>query len=432
MTFGPGKSVLLLTILALASGMAILLRPAARGAQMHVWVFDGDDQAAYRSVVGQFARQTGETVAIDLLGLRPLDLRLVSLFMSPGSKADVPDLVEIEMSSMGKYFRPPANEIGLLPLNDFLRQSGYLPQIAPSRLAPWTKDGEIFGVPLDMHPVTLTFRQDLFTQAGVNLDAVTTWPQFQTACLQYQKYWRRSAIELDSAQVDDLAMMLLQRHINLVDAQDHLHFDDPKVAETVAIYAQMVAGPNRIGVDPTPGAGGDCRDLADGTAAAMMTPDWKYQEIMRYEPQILHQLKMRPLPIFQPGDAPTSTWGATMMGIPRHAKDPAMSWKLLQFLALTRECRQARFAATGAISAMPQDWNGVNSLFARLADQVPSRCVTAYTSEAQAALTLVLDRAVTYLRDGQNPAELQAACADWLREASQEIQLWIDQGRISP
>ena len=62
----------------------------------------------------------------------------------------------------------------------------WIDRILPSRLSPWTKDGEIFGLPQDVHPVTITYRADLFAQAGVDLAAATTWSAFQEACLRFE------------------------------------------------------------------------------------------------------------------------------------------------------------------------------------------------------------------------------------------------------
>ena len=39
-----------------------------------------------------------------------------------------------------------------------------------SRLAPWSKGGHLFGLPLDVHPVSITYRRDLYEQAGVDLE----------------------------------------------------------------------------------------------------------------------------------------------------------------------------------------------------------------------------------------------------------------------
>jgi arabinosaccharide transport system substrate-binding protein len=206
-------------------------------------------------------------------------MRLTSLKNTPDSAQRPPDVVEIEIASLPRYFRVPADQVGFLPLNDRLATTGlreipspgvpgqagwsarlrsdgriytydpitsrwtpnptrtrpdaWIDRIVRSRFAPWTKGGLIFGVPHDVHPVTLTYRHDLFTEAGVDLPAASTWPQFQDACLAFQRYWRsrgyksRHAMELPLVSAENVIIMLLQRGVNVVDSDDRIHVRDP-------------------------------------------------------------------------------------------------------------------------------------------------------------------------------------------------------------
>ena len=138
-----------------------------------------------------------------------------------------------------------------------------------------------------MHPVGLTYRKDLLDTAGIDLETAKTWPEFQRLCLQFQKYQTdhgrpdSRAIELFQASPELLVAMLLQRHINLVDSADELHFTDPKVAQTVAFYAQLRVGPNAIGADTNNNAGFYARDLQNADVCALWTPDWRADYVER-------------------------------------------------------------------------------------------------------------------------------------------------------
>ena len=56
--------------------------------------------------------------------------------------------------------------------------------------------------------------------------------------------------------------------------------------------------------------GGLARDLTAGSVCALFTPDWKLDQIKAYAPGVAGKMRMMPLPIFETGDSPTSTWGA--------------------------------------------------------------------------------------------------------------------------
>ena len=56
--------------------------------------------------------------------------------MSNAADSRLPDLVEVEIGSIGNYFRPPVDDVGFLPLNDYLEKSGYADRILKSQFAP--------------------------------------------------------------------------------------------------------------------------------------------------------------------------------------------------------------------------------------------------------------------------------------------------------
>src|SRR5581483_2058886 len=111
---------------------------------------------------------------------------------------------------------------------------------------------------------------------------------------------------------------------------DRIYLNDPRVAQTMRIYADMVAGPDPAGTDFNPSPGLRYRDLANGDICAMITPDWEVSYVKRYASDIPGKLAMMALPKFDPTDAPTASWGGTMIGIPRDCRDPEASWKLIE------------------------------------------------------------------------------------------------------
>jgi arabinosaccharide transport system substrate-binding protein len=450
-----GKPILVLLLLAVASGLAIVARRPPARADLTVWVFTEDEANTFRqpaadggpSLIELFHERAGKSVRVELISQRALDTRLMSLLMTDDSRAAVPDLVEIDLGSIAKYLRPASADIGLLPLNGFLNESGELQRIVPSRLTPWSKHGVIYGLPRDVHPLTLTYRKDLFDEAGVDLESAVTWPQFQEKCLQFQAYWsahgapQRQALELFTTQSEELLLMLLQRHINLVDDNNGIHLTDPKTIQTVAFYAQLVAGPRRIAADTIPGTPFGYRDLADGTVCAMITPDWRTEYLRQYAPELAGKVRMRALPVFEAPDAPTSTWGGSMIGIPRRAADPQAAWELADFLCLSRQANEERRRFSDIIPPEKEFWSNsayqspdsyfggqrIDQLYISLADQIPPRCATPFSLAAQGAMTLVLNKAVAYANDHGNDG-LQEACSTWLSEAAVELAQWVHYG----
>src|SRR5688572_12274557 len=450
MTFPLGKPILAMLLIAAVCGAAILLRPAPPQADLEFWVFADAHAETYRALRPEFERQSGRTLHVDHATNLALNMRLTSLIMSDDAGQRPPDAVEIEIGSIGRYFSAPADEVGFLPLNERLENAGFreiwslndpgrpgwnaryvsdgrvythdgsrwvhnpararpdawIDRIVRSRFAPWSKGGVIFGLPHDVHPVTITYRHDLFSEAGVDLSSARTSPQFQEKCLAVQRYWRsrgypdRHAMELPLAAADAAIVMLLQRHINVVDDFDRIHVADPRVAHTIAFYAQLVAGPGRISAESSGGPGVWAGDLIAGNVCAFVTPDWKTNDLRSYAPSLAGKMRMMPLPVFDEGDARTSTWGGTMVGIPRRCRDPEAAWKLIEFMYLSDRGLEVRRARSDILPPLPEQYalpqyqqpdpyfggQKVDALYAELATEIPPRYVSPVTVAAQIAV----------------------------------------------
>ncbi len=308
----------------------------------------------------------------------------------------------------------------------------------------------IFGVPYDVHPVTLTYRDDLFHQAGIDLSQAKTWPRFHEACWKFEQYWKRRgykhrhALEAPQSDTSMIQMILLQRHINIVDQYDRVHLNDPKVAQTVAFYAQLVAGPRSVAGESSSGMGAFARDLNQGNLCALLTPDWRVDYIRRYADKTAGRMRMMRLPKFEPSDAPTSTWGGTMMGITRAAKRPGLAFELLEYLYLSPDGLRVRRQQTDILPPVVSEWDSpvyhkpdpffggqrIEALYVQLARELPRRDQSPASTIAAAALTYVLNSAVAYLDDHGSPQALQAHCQTWLDEAAKDLNRWIAHWRI--
>jgi arabinosaccharide transport system substrate-binding protein len=451
--FPLGMPVLVMLVAAAVSGAAVLCHRPSPHADLTVWTFAAD--RGYEldpSILRAYTQRTGLTVGVKVVSAHGLDTRLLSLFMQSAGTAERPDIVEVEIGSVGKFFRPPNADIGFLPWNDYLDRTGLRSELIASRLAVWTKDGEIFGLPQDVHPVSLTYRKDLFDAAGVDPTVARTWPQLQQACLRFEAFWhshgepRRHAMELDSHSSGHLVVMLQQRHINLLDPHERVFLADPKVAATVAFYSGLVAGPGRIGADANPGGTRWTNDLSDGDLCMMLTPDWRASDLKEWAPDLRGKLAMMPLPRFNPADAPTASWGGTMMGIPRACAHPDQARALAIFLTTNRDVMKAnRLAGFDLVPPIPALWSdamyqqpdpfyaenqSVDKLYISLARQLPVRYVTPFTAIAETELSDILSRAVDY-RSEHGDAGLVEQCQKWLDDAASDLELRIQFGTFS-
>lgn len=457
MSFHLGRPIFVMIVLAVVCAVGLALRSSERKRpDLLIWVFDEQHRKIFEngsagapSLLDQFQRETGKTVGIELVGTRAEDIRLVSMFMS--DSRDVPDLVEIEIGSVAKYFRPPVREIGLLPLNEFLNRSGWMDKILKARFSPWSKDGVIFGVPYDVHPVALVYRRDLFEEAGIDLSAMKTWPEFRAACVAFGDYWRahgaldRHAMELQKSSADHLLPMLLQRHLNPINGDGEIEITREKFIETVAFYIECVSGPTNISAQASSTAGGLKSDLLNGNICVLMTPDYRVDQLKELVPELAGKMRMMPMPVFEPGDAPTATWGGTMIGIPRNAKDPEAAWKLLEFIYLSPQAAEARQKYTSVLPPVMSQWNDaayqrldpyfggqkIDALYIQLAKDLPARYVTPSTTLASGYLSRVILQGSNFVaaHPGDHAA-LVEKCRQLLSDIQDDLQRRIQHGKF--
>jgi arabinosaccharide transport system substrate-binding protein len=314
----------------------------------------------------------------------------------------------------------------------------------------WSKEGVIFGVPHDIHPVVVTYRDDLFKEAGVpDLSQCKTWPQFHEACLKFKAYWGpkvryRHAVELPEAAIDYVLVMLQQRGINLIDDHNRLYLTDPRVANTLAFYAQLVTGPRKVAGQSTGGLGAFGKDVADGNLCAFVTADWRVTYVKRFSQNLSGRMRMMPLPIFDPGDKRTASWGGTMIGITKGCENPKEAWRMIEKLYFSKEGLASRRKVSDVLPPVISLWDDpayhepdpyfggqmANELFIELAREIPVRYVTPATGLAQTQLNAVLAKATDYIRDRGNADGLEAAIVPWLADAEQDLRARIEQMRF--
>jgi arabinosaccharide transport system substrate-binding protein len=455
MNFHLGKPILVMLIIALLCGATILLRPseAPRG-ELTVWVFADAHYKSFQPLVEKFGQQHHCKVNLQILSGRALAVRLNQLFMADPHSDQIPDVVEMEISLVGRFFRPPVQDVGFVPLNDpqnnRLKTSGLYDKIVESRFAPWSKEGAIFGVPHDVHPTTIVYRDDLFREAGVDLAQAKTWPQFHEACLKFKNYWRgkgyltRHAVELTESSADDLQKILLQRGINAVDNYGNLHLNDPRVAETLAFYAQMVAGPKKVSVQTQVSMVALSKDLTEGNICALITPDWRYTYVKRYGANVSGTMRMMPMPVFDLAvDKPTSTWGGTMMAITKACKNPDLAWELVQYLYFSKDGFDARRKYTEILPPIKEMWADPvfhqpdpflggqkgQELYTELAPLIPPRYVTPATGIVGQALNDAVVEAVAYINTNGTD-DLEPWCARRLADIQSHLESRMKQWRF--
>lgn len=425
MKFFPfGKAPLAILAVALVAGGYLATHPVAeKHATLRLWTFAKTHYDAYLQAAPAFeANHPGVTVDVQLVSGQAVTSRLQAAFWAD---LDVPDLVEVEISSAGSFFRGPLEDVGFVDLTDRLKDSGLINRLVRTRLAPYTNRGCVFGLPHDVHPVMLAYRRDIFEAEGIDVAALTTWEEFIRVGRRLTIPDQRYMIELSDSDASNLEMLLFQRDGGYFDADGRLIMDNEVGVETLTWYVPLVAGPDRIGNNL---GGGQILTQAveQGYLLCLICPDWRSKFLEVDIPRMAGKMALMPLPAVRPGGRRTSTWGGTMIGLTKHCAQPDLAWELAQHMYLDKEELAERFRLTNIIPPLRDAWNlpafrelrpywsnqPIGEMYAALADQVPPQYTSPFINLAKAKLSEALVECVQFYRDRGD-----AGFGDFVRQA---------------
>lgn len=444
MTFPYGKAPFWILVLTLLSASGIVALRAGRTAQrpdLVFCIFADNHVAAYRKAIAEFEKTHHVQIQLQMLGYDAFTSRLQSALLTG---AEVPDMVELLISTMGYFTRGPLEEVGFVDLTDRLRKEGLYGRMVEERFSVWSSRGHVFALPHDVHPVMLLYRRDLIDRLGIKVDELKTWDDFTamgrriTRDLDGDGIPDRYAIDLDSKGGELLQMLLLQRGGGLFDAGGRVAFDTPLTADTILWYLHTMRGPGRIGFEAGWGQSVS-KALNDGLVLFFVCPDWRSKQFELDVPNLSGRVALMPLPAWAPGGRRTSTWGGTGLAITKACRNQDLAWEFAKFLYLKKEELGERFRDTNILSALKDSWDmpafdeprafysgqPIGRLYADLAPRIPACYVSPYTQLAGTKLTEAYLNAGEYfdkhgdegLRDfiGQELAR----CAQYVRTVMQ-------------
>jgi arabinosaccharide transport system substrate-binding protein len=406
--FPYGYAPLLLLVVSIASGAWIFLHPASsKHATIRLWTFTVLHADPYKNIMPEIeARFPGKTVDVQLVHVTAVSSRLRAAFWAD---LDVPDLVEVEISKSGSFFRGPLDDVGFVDLTQRLRETGYLDRIVPTRLAPYTNRGKIFGLPHDIHPVMLAYRRDLMEELGVDVSKLTTWDEFIAIGRKLTQPGKRYMIMLSDAGAGHLETILFQRDGGYFDRDGKLIMDNDIAVETMKWYVPLVTGPDRVAMDL--GSGNVLtQSVEQGYILFYLSPDWYSKYLERETPRMSGKMALMPLPAVKPGARRTSTMGGTMMAITKKCQNQDMAWSILEKLYLDTEFLAERFRQTNILPAIKDAWKHpafdekrpywsglpIGRMYADLGNDVPPQFSSPYSDAARAKMGKALTSCVAY------------------------------------
>lgn len=420
--FPPGSAILVLLVAGLFAGLLVVnsrLQMSRLPEPDLEFVFSAlNHYEDYEVAIKAFERKHDVRIAMHLVNLESMKSRLQSALMS-GIR--MPDLVEIESRMFGALIQGPLEGIGFHDLTKRIEEEELRDEFPAARLAMWSREGRIFGIPHDVHPVMLAYRADILQQIGIDPEALDTWETFAKVArerivkdLDGDGTIDRYAIDFALDGFPELTSVLMpQLGIETIDASGRPGFNREKTVELIAWFARQVQGPERISF-PAGWGQNLAKALNDGLIVFLMTPDWRTKQVEMDNPRLAGQLRLMPLPAWEEGGRRTSTMGGSSLVIPKTAANPELAWELAKFLYLEKEHQPQRFRHTNIISPARSSWGEpfldevnpfweqpIGRLYVNLADEVPAVHPSPYSEYVRTQISTAFTRVLGWKR--RNP-----------------------------
>lgn len=434
--FPFGKAPFLLLVILILSGGWLLFHPVKKSeATLRYWTFTHISYENNIDAVKEFEKtHPGTVVDLQLVYLTAVTSRLRAAFWAD---LDVPDMVEVEISKAGTFFRGPLEDVGFIDLTPYLERDNLLERIVPTRFAPYTNRGKIFGLPLDIHPVMLAYRRDLVEQENIDVSQIETWDDFVRIGREVTEPGKRYMIRLSEMGAGHLEMLMFQRGGGYFDKNGELIMDNEIGIDTLKYYTTLTAGPNRISGD----LGSDAvfsQAVEQGYFLFYICPDWMSYVIQNDVTRVSGKMALMPLPAWEPGGRRTSTLGGVMLSITKHCKDPDLAWELIKQLYFDRERLARRYRKSNIIPPLREVWDDpvyseprpywsgqpIGKLYAQLADDVPPQYTSPFIELAKKKMFDAQAASAAYYRQ-HGEEGFDAFVRTRLKQAADEVRSFM-------
>jgi lactose/L-arabinose transport system substrate-binding protein len=220
----------------------------------------------------------------------------------------------------------------------------YVKDIVPFKLQVNTHNGRILGVPWDLDPGLLFYREDLLQKVGIDPATLETYDDLITASHKLQDKLGPKVKPIHLEQDPGLTQLWVnmfanQQGVSMVDKDGKLQIDSPQYLN-IMNFLKKVRDEN-IGTRAVYLSPGDVAALDGGLELFYPWAVWAV-----YGPELLLKKtkglwRAMPLPAWTKGGARGAVMGGSSFIIPKKAKNPHLAWLYYEHLVFSPEGYQA-------------------------------------------------------------------------------------------
>jgi multiple sugar transport system substrate-binding protein len=288
------------------------------------WLSSPVEETLMRSLVDAFAeRHPDLPVHYEPITANYMDKLLLML----GTRT-APDIVMLEA-----FWVPwlTAHDV-LLPLDGFVaRDAGFaVEDFEPALLAPFRRDGRLYGLPKDYSTLVLYYDPEAFAAAGL-AGPPKTWSEFADSARRLTRDTdgdgRVDRYGYSHAEAFEYTLPFVwQNRGEYIDAQGRVAFTEPAFVEALAFLRQLKSEGSAV-LPTDVGAAWNMDAFGRRRAAMAISGLWAVN-FMR-ETHARMSYRVAPLPV---GRQAASVAFMVGYAIPKHSRHPERAWRVLRYL----------------------------------------------------------------------------------------------------
>jgi len=328
--------VLLVVFLVLGIGMPVAAQDAT---DLSMWVFVERHGLFMQNQAERWNEVNPDrpiNLTFETIDYTPMhDNLLAALLVGMGA----PDLVDVEIKKFATFTK---GELHFIPLNDAI--DPYREDIIESRLAPYTANGQNYGIDYHLGSFVMFYNTAILEAAGVDVDSIHTWDDYIEAgklVTQDNDGDGTPDVYMTTIETTDIFStypLMLMMGGGTYNADGEVILNSPENVEALQfiqdlVYEHGIARPTSGGNHHAPD---HYIDLIEGRVASLWMPQWY---MTRFPDNMSSELAavevVRPMPIFEEGGYTTTMGGGTGTVITDQI-DPSKIELAKEFLAFAK------------------------------------------------------------------------------------------------
>ena len=273
------------------------------------WTF-GDSHAEYFEDAAAAWNELHPDRQIRLdISVLPFGQMHQNLQMALQSGSGAPDLVDVEIQQAGTFLN--VDNIPFEPLNE--EMAPFMNYLVYSRLDNFAVDGQYFGVDYHVGTMVMFYNVPVLEAAGINYRDIVTWQDFVEAGQVVVAQTGIYMTQVETSNAIHFEAMTAQQGQDYVTEDGRANFATPESIRALEMLHDMIYVYNIA----RPMVGGNIDDeqfyaeMAGGNLAALMAPAWYMGRFVNLMPDLSGDIAVAPIPVFNPGDNRSSSWGGT-------------------------------------------------------------------------------------------------------------------------